>query len=92
MQQADKPNLYCQVCLARRGAQKLLCLSCWRRVPAPLQRDVNRTWRAFNAAVGKARLPALALYRVARDAAIEAVRAQTTTPTVTGEDDAHQAR
>lgn len=92
MHQPDMPNLFCQVCLARRGAQKLLCLNCWRLVPAPLQRDVYRTWRALNAAVGKARLPALAQYRVARDAAIEAVRAQTTTPTVTGEDDAHETR
>lgn len=49
----------------------LMCLPHWRMVPAPLQRDVNSTWRTFRR--GKA-LSALKAYRTAADRAIAAVR------------------
>lgn len=77
--------LACEVCLARRGAGKLMCLRCWRLVPPKLAMAVNRTWRSFNLASGADRLPALRKYREAREAAIAAVREQVTATTVPGE-------
>lgn len=35
-------------CGRRVEVGKLMCPSCWRKVPDHLQRDVNVSWRAYN--------------------------------------------
>lgn len=64
-----------------RGVPKgrLMCLVCWREVPAELQREVNRTWRRYrlivdNPAREASRGDARAAYQRARDAAVGAIR------------------
>jgi hypothetical protein len=37
-------------CSRKVARHKLACPSCWRRVPAPLQRRLNETYRAHRAA------------------------------------------
>lgn len=59
-------------CTHEVGRGKLLCLRHWLAVPVPLQRQVNSTWRDFQASSGTLKLRALTKYRVARDAAIAA--------------------
>jgi hypothetical protein len=69
-------------CGREQPAGMLMCLICWRAVPIPLRRDVNRAWRevqtlprGVDAAeahrLGMARVEE---YRKARDAAIAAAR------------------
>lgn len=59
-------------CTHEAAQGRLLCLRHWLAVPVPLQRQVNSTWRDFQAASGTLKVRALTKYRVARDAAIEA--------------------
>lgn len=60
----------CPACGTAIPRGLLLCKGCWFAVPRKLRGDVNRTWRAFNAAEGaEARLAALVNYRSAADAA-----------------------
>ncbi len=92
MTQAEKRSNTCRVCLGKAGAEKLMCLRCWRQVPPQLQSDVNRTWRAFNASPIEGSGALLRKYRLAAAAAIEAVRAATTNPNASGESNAHEAR
>jgi len=49
----------------------LMCAPCWREVPSHLQRDVYRTWRAYNRGYTSDQWDA---YVVARDAAIGSIR------------------
>lgn len=58
----------------RRG--HLMCGPCWATVPKHLQRDVNRTWRAYSAAAfgGRDDFPEKrAGYEAAREAALASV-------------------
>ncbi len=53
-----------------------MCREDWHTVPRSLQRDVNRSWRDFNAANAPAKkLESLAAYRRAVAAAVAAVEA-----------------
>ncbi len=60
----------------RRG--QLMCRDHWYRVPIALRREVNETWRAVNRTHDDlaAHKDAFARYRLARQAAIDAVNAQ----------------
>lgn len=49
----------------------LMCVLCWRMVPSALQREVYRTWRAWQHDMADA--DRMAAYRSARDAAIASV-------------------
>lgn len=53
-------------CTAPAKAGQLMCLACWRRTPMPLQRVVNRTWRAMGRSA-----ESIVEYRIARDAAVD---------------------
>lgn len=67
-------------CGRKQQPGKLLCYPCWREVPAHIQRDVYRTWRALQRE--RAQRPrdmdawgeALAQYEAAREAAIGSIR------------------
>lgn len=71
-------------CGRTHGPGKLLCPTCWREVPGHLQRDVYRTWRAYqkshregsfgDPATHTARRVAREAYRAARDAALGSIR------------------
>lgn len=61
----------CAFCRKPISAGYLMCFPHWCGVPYAQQQAVNRTWRAFQKAVGpQARLHALSTYHKARDAAI----------------------
>lgn len=63
-------NRCCSVCGKAIPSGRLMCVSDWRLVPAPMQRDVWRTWKAFQDRTSAfSGLRALADYRVASDAA-----------------------
>jgi len=49
----------------------LMCRPCWGEVPRELQRDVNRTWRAWSRDIGDT--AAMQAYKDAREAALAAV-------------------
>lgn len=62
------------------GAGKLVCGPCWGEVPAHLQQEVYRTWRAyravpsgFSAEVQEMRRAARLAYQEARDNALSAI-------------------
>ncbi|SMH62558.1 hypothetical protein [Azospirillum agricola] len=60
-------------CAGSQKTGKLMCLSHWRLVSDATQKEVYRTWRAFDRtrrAVGDATWEALRAYRTARDKAI----------------------
>lgn len=55
-------------------AGKVMCGSCWSRVPKPIQRKVYSTWRALRNGA-KDEGPTLRYdYETAREAAVEAIR------------------
>ncbi|MBP2301284.1 hypothetical protein [Azospirillum picis] len=64
-------------CAGTQKTGKLMCLRHWRFVSDGTQKEVYRSWRAFNRAAMSDRSGKLAAYRVARDKAIaEATREQ----------------
>ena len=71
-----RPTHPCAVCPRQINAGLLMCASHWRLVPHEQQREVNRTWRAFNGASGPTNaLAARKTYLAARDAAVESAQA-----------------
>ena len=76
----------CAVCDLAIRPGLLMCGGHWRRVPAPLQLAVLRTYGRWARHTGSARdaLPLLAAYHAARLQAIEAVE-RTLNPELTGE-------
>lgn len=68
-------NRVCSVCGRSIPAGRLMCVSDWRLVPLQMQRDVWRTWKAFqNRESAFNGLRRLAEYRQASDAATTYVR------------------
>lgn len=60
-------------CSGHQKTGKLMCLPHWRLVSDPTQKEVYRTWRAFDRnrrTEGDATWEALRAYRAARDKAI----------------------
>lgn len=70
---AEMTGSSCPVgCGRHRRSGHLMCATCWREVPAPLQRDVHRTWRAWTRDLRDAE--AMRAYRQASDTAIASIR------------------
>lgn len=55
-------------CGRKAGEGKLMCYSCWKEVPADIQREVWRTFRAWRGGTGPWKA-----YLEARDKAIGAI-------------------
>jgi hypothetical protein len=65
----------CSACGKSIPRGRLMCAAHWRQVPQPLQRDVWRTWGAFqHRQDAQHALRLLAEYRQAADAATACVR------------------
>jgi hypothetical protein len=64
----DKHKCPVAGCEEQMPQSKLMCLTHWRAVPMPLQREVNRTWR-----VARNDVQYWQEYLEARQAAIESV-------------------
>lgn len=73
------PTAQCSACGKTVPRGRLMCVAHWRLVPLPMQRDVWRTWGAFQRRqdpTGALRL--LSEYRQAADAATGYVRSLST--------------
>lgn len=69
----------CAVCKTPVSAGMLMCLAHWRMAPRNLQREVNESWRAVTNRQAKSVEEVkerAARYRLAVEAAIEAVKAR----------------
>jgi len=70
------PTAQCSVCAKAVPRGRLMCVAHWRAVPLQMQRDVWRTWGAFQNRQGPHHaLRLLNEYRQAADAATGCVRA-----------------
>ncbi len=71
-----RPNLHrCAVpgCPCDIPRHLLMCMDHWRRVPAPLQREVTAAWKAVRKSMKDEGRPALSLCRAHSQAAAKAV-------------------
>jgi hypothetical protein len=59
-------------CGRKHNKGKLMCLQCWREVPAELQREVNRTFKAWWADTRNG--DKFSAYLSAKNAAIGSIR------------------
>ena len=68
----------CDICSKPIGVGFLMCTAHWRQVPKPMQDAVWRTWGRVQRRKGthQEQLETIRQYRIARDAAVNHVRAQ----------------